>query len=103
MKRTARATTAPTTAKTLDDAAYNEAARLQAAVRDWIGYPVTMLQALECARQTFVELTIGCPSDGFTAYVTDPQLRKRQLERAAADAEQTRIAKQKEIADNAGK
>jgi hypothetical protein len=84
---------------------YNEAVRLQAAVRDWVGYPVTLIQALQIARETFREFQIGVPGENepFDVYVTSATKRKQQLERAASDLEAERLKRQHEIARNAGK
>ena len=82
---------------------WNAAIRMQTAARDWLGYPVTLGQALELARQTFDELHFGCASDAYSAYVTDPKVRKQRLEAAALDARTARETEQREISKNAGK
>lgn len=72
---------------------WNEAVRLQAKIRDWIGVPVTLVQALRIARD-MIE-TAG-PHVAPSAY-------RKQIEREATETERARLKEQKRLSDLAGK
>ena len=86
--------TTPLTARTeLDSTAYNEAVRLQCAIRDKIGFPISLLQALTFARR-------------FVANEISPTLAesiRADYENEARDREKQRLEEQARIAAEAGK
>lgn len=76
-------------------AEYNEAVRLQCAVRDWTKYPVSMLQAFKIARGIF-ESAPGLLPGALEKIRVSLELEEEEEERA-------RLAEQARISANAGK
>lgn len=76
---------------------YNEAVRLQSKVRDWIGFPVSMADALRIAREVVEHADahlLNVEIDGRTI--------KAALEEEAEERERERLAEQRRISQNAG-
>lgn len=91
-KRQAAATQPATTGATFEGMTYNAAVRLQATVRDVIGAPVSLMEALEIAREQFGSLTGEKQINA---------LRKRVADAAKAK-EDERVRREREVSLNAG-